>query len=361
MEASGSVKGSSPETHVPRRPRGEVAAFLRRVVAFLAISAGISASGAAIVRRWTPIGEFRNPRARLLWDSEKDDSSIVLLGDSAFASCYIDRPEQALWNRLAHYQGRKVFPGALNGAKPADLVDGAHVVRATWKPGTVVLLDVIPTRGALAEVTASHRAYAHQFGELRTARGATNWIERAPREAEKLFFPLSSPETVAEVLNSGLRRPRWFSPGDDKDWVRAEEFARNRYTLFLSQANLAFHGTWDWLGDMSAILREGNACFGLVLLPWNEALIRRYSAPQEADAVVAAFRRGYVELKADPALHGVPMLDLSGSVPSGCFADLVHPTACGDDIIAQNIDEWLRAKPFGAGACGAVTFSLRQE
>ena len=89
---------------------------------------------------------MRIPRARILWDGAFDGTRVVLLGGSEFASIYVDRRPDRLCARLEAYTGQRVFPGALNGARPPDVLAGAVHVSREWPAGTTVFISLAPTR-----------------------------------------------------------------------------------------------------------------------------------------------------------------------------------------------------------------------
>ena len=83
------------------------------------------------VASWTPWRQHEDPRTRLLWDGQSDGSPVVLLGSSEFASLYVNSLSETLASKLERYSERGVFPGALNGSRPADVHAGAVLVSRT--------------------------------------------------------------------------------------------------------------------------------------------------------------------------------------------------------------------------------------
>ena len=55
----------------------------------------------------------QNPNERLLWDPDLPKTGLVILGDSVFASSYVDSANQTFSFLLQQWSGKKVFNGAL--------------------------------------------------------------------------------------------------------------------------------------------------------------------------------------------------------------------------------------------------------
>jgi len=124
--------------------------------------------------------------------------------------------------------------------------------------------------------------------------------------------------------------------------------ASRRYVEFFQSVDLAPGGTasLDWIGEIQAILGARGIRLGVVVMPWNEAIIRRLSPPADAERYMRRFYQLTAALKAHLAKERIFTLDLAGRVPSHCFMDLFHTNTCGDGILAEGIDQWLRERNF---------------
>ena len=126
--------------------------FLTKAVLFSTGLAALMLGSEILVTSMTPWRRYQDPRARILWDGAFDGSRLVLLGDSLFCSFYVDSPAETLWARLEACTGQRVFPGALNGAKPSDVLAAAVHVSREWPMGATVFIDVGPTRFVVTRV-----------------------------------------------------------------------------------------------------------------------------------------------------------------------------------------------------------------
>ena len=78
-----------------------------------------------------------------------------------------------------------------------------------------------------------------------------------------------------------------------------------------------------------------------VLTPLNEELVRRFAAVHPPDAILRDIRRTVGAVRQYLEERGAPVIDLTDTVPSECFFDLVHVNTCGDELMAKRIAEWL--------------------
>lgn len=310
------------------------------VVAF-ALSFGVALWGAGVAfDRLVPWRDYQDPRARLLWDGDYDGSPIVLIGDSEFSSYYVDSPAQTLWARLEAMRRVRVFPAALNGAKPDDMLAVARHVARAWPASTVVYADVPPTRFVVTRVEEPPLgnypdALMRRHGIPPAGAGPLQQLEAAVyRTAVRPFFLVRNREFLGNIVD----RPEHFGryAHHHRVWSADERFARDRFTMFERNAVLdARPRPFDWLAELSAILSAANLRPTLVFTPPNEALIDAYATePARLKEHLRQIQEAAIRYARE---HGVDLIDLTGAIPSECFADLVHTNVCGDDIIARRM------------------------
>lgn len=314
----------------------------RAILLFIASFCALLWAAGVAFDRFVPWRSYQDPRARLLWDGDYDGSPIVLLGDSEFSSYYVDSPAQTLWARLADVAGVRVFPAALNGAKPDDMLAAARHIAQAWPAGTVVYTDVPPTRFVVTRAEEPPLgnypdALMRRHGLAPAGAGPLQQLEAAVyRTAVRPFFLVRNREYLGNILD----RPEHFGryAHHHRVWNEDERFARGRFTMFERNVVLdAPPRPFDWLLELNQILRDADFRPALVFTPPNEGLIDAYAV--DATRLKDSLRQTQDAAMRYAREHGIDVIDLTGAIPSECFADLVHTNVCGDDIIARRIAE----------------------
>jgi hypothetical protein len=306
----------------------------------------------------------QDPRRQLLWNQPHDISRVVLLGDSAFASYYADTPDQMLAGQLAAMRAEPVFPGALNGAQPADLVSQAKVVARNWPAGTAVFIDVMPTRflhrrqtGKAQDGDTSDSGgepdanYAADFKYMVEGEPATvedHIYNAIVHPIARGLFLFRNREAVDRWFQCTVRRCEYFRDGDSRNriWdVDKPHFAESRYRELVARTGGACNRV-----QMGALhrIREVLASHGIaavfVLTPLNKELIRRYATIAPPSVTI-----GCLDVLHDDVLrllqaNHYDALDLYDSVNASGFADLIHTNENGDRIVARALADWLAAR-----------------
>jgi hypothetical protein len=340
---STALRVATPEETIAAKPR-TAAWFVAKAAVFSALLVLVLVALERLVTAATPWRDYEDPRARILWDGAFDGTRVVLIGDSIFASLYVDFPSEMLWARLEEYSGERVFPGALNGARPRDIFAAAMHLSTEWPAGTVVFVSLPPTRFVATrapEPLAGNfaDAFLRQHGidssgdsALRRLRG------HIYRYGLKPFFAERTRSALANVIDRP-RQPGWMR---DRVWTQEVETARSRFQFF--ERNLLPDAGMlpiEWVLDVQQRLEAAGMRPVFVLTGLNEALVRRFSTIYPADMLLGRLRGIAGRVRAGLERHDADVIDLTDGVPAECFFDLVHPSACGDDAMAQALSEWL--------------------
>jgi len=339
-------------------PRKDVAAlFAASLIVCTITLVSVWATG-ALIERWTPWRDFQDPRMELLWDPGPDGSAIVMLGDSAFASYYVDAPGDALWAQLAMRAGVRVFPGALNGATLADLRCAAALVAGRWPPGTVVLLDLHPYRlfSPGTGLVASEHRYEQQFARLgacpATTRGAMQAIDAAITTlAARHLFLVRGRDWIQTALATRVNGRRFFRVGGSRNrtWDADGRFAVERLHDFeqVLAGEPGRQGVPEtWLDSVVRPLAASGMRIVFVLTPLNRALLELHASQSTLETVL----KSHTDLKAYLRRADYEFIDLFGKVESPGFADAIHMNALGDRQAAALIAAALIAAPRRVGS-----------
>jgi hypothetical protein len=314
------------------------------VVLFSAGLAALLLGLDVLVTSMTPWRRYQDPRARILWDGAFDGSPLVLLGDSLFCSFYVDSLEETLWARLEARTGQRVFPGALNGAKPSDLLAAAVHVSREWPMGATVFIDVGPTLFVDNQLedppTGNYpNVFLTQYGIDVDNDGVLQQLKgQIYRWLLKPFLAVRTRYALANMVDQNDYR----KPFGNFVWSTNREFAMARFALFERNVVLgASPRPFGWLLEMKKQLEDAGMKTVFVLTPLNEALVRSFASVHSSDALlrylgeIALAVRTYVEA------NRADFVEFREGFPADCFSDLVHTNACGDDLIAARLAEWL--------------------
>src|SRR5918994_1684911 len=247
--------------------------FLAKAVIFAFSLTAILAGSEALLTSMTAWRQYEDPRARILWDGAFDGTRLVLLGGSEFASIYVDALSDRLFARLAAYTGQPVFPGALNGARPPDVLAGAVHVSREWPAGTTVLVGLAPTRFVATRAEEPLRGnfaeiYYRRYGIDTTTHGVLHRVrEQMHRGLLGPFFATRTRSALANLVDKP-RPPAWMR---HRSWL--EERAgvpKERFEYF--ERNLivgAGPRSLEWLNQVQDQLQTAGLRPVFVLTPLN--------------------------------------------------------------------------------------------
>jgi hypothetical protein len=318
--------------------------FVAKGIVFAAGLAALLVTADALVAsrmNWT---RYEDPRARILWDGAFNGERIVLIGDSVFASLYVDSLTDALWAQLESHTGQPVFPGALNAARPPDVLAAATHVSKEWPAGTVVFISVPPTRFVVTRAEEPPAgnfadAYFRTYGIDATNPGALRRLQgKMNRSVLKPFFAARTRSALANLIDQP-GSPRWMR---NRVWSAEGEAAGELFQFFESHLVLgAGPERVEWLEQVHSRLQQAGMYPVFVLTPLNEALVHRFARLHSPDVIVRDLRRTVSEVRAQLDARRADVIDLTDGLPSECFFDLVHPNSCGDRLVATRLAEWL--------------------
>lgn len=293
-----------------------------------------------------------DPRQRILWDPYYDGSSLVLIGDSAFCSYYVDRSDDTLWSRLSARSGLKVFPAALEAAPAKDVLLATKHIATTWPPGTTIFVGIHPLRvfDPRAVSVPPESRYASHFTLLVDVPDANGpfieWLERsAGTQVAGRSFVVRNHRGIQAYLDGFLRTPQYFGRGENRNrrWDVDGDFAWKRF----QGAQIALRTKlpdivipFSWIRSMEEVLRTRGMRTVFVLTPLNVALLKAFSDGRFPTEQILWSSHDYLvhELEAGR----FEFVDLYRGVDSASFADLIHLNARGDDAVADALSRWLR-------------------
>jgi hypothetical protein len=329
--------------------------LLVRAAVFAGVLAALVWTLGELVRGFVPWTAALDPHHRLLWDEDPGRSRIFLLGDSAFCSLFVDRPEDTIWSRLSSLLGEEAFPGALTGATGEEIVEEARLVgRAKRSGGGVAFVDVIAmrflTRGELStgSDTGYSRALRRRFaGRLRlpcSPEEFETWLRYVCTEP---FFLLRNREATEGVVRAVAHTPAFFHRGGERDrvWSDDTELACRRFRRALERVKgSSGDPSIEWVLQAGGVLRGAGIRPVAVVCPFNRALVERCLGPVEGKTLNERFSRARDDVVAGLRAGGIEVIDLLDGVPSEGFADYGHTNARGDDIIARELYAWLASR-----------------
>ncbi len=350
-QPSADVTGDIDRRHAPAppltRPRLKGTRAFGRLVAkglWFAVSLAALLLGLeSVLTSLTSWKRYEDPRARILWDGAFDGSRVVLIGGSAFASIYVDSLQHTVWARLESYSGERVFPGALNGARPPDFLAAAIHVSREWPPGTTVFIGVPPTLFTMSRVPDPPAgnfadAFFRRYGIDVTNRGAVRVLEgEIQRRVLSPFFAFRTRSALANLIDRP-HQPGWMH---HRVWSEEEHpkqlFEFYEQHLIMNKAGRPF----SWLEAVRQELQAAGMHSVIVLTPLNEPLVRSFARIYPADSILRYLRGNVAAARARLEQEGAPVIDLTDAVSTECFFDLVHVNTCGDEVMARRLAAWL--------------------
>lgn len=276
----------------------------------------------------------QDPRRRLLWDDiTSAPETLFLLGDSQFCSFYVDAEAETIWRQLERLTGRGVFPGALNGSTPRDMVEAAKLLaqERRAKSEGIVILDIVPTRFLSYLDRPPENAQNYDLGSrLHT----TAWTSMEARILDSLFL------RRIEFRGCFQLRDRYFGLGEHRYrvWNEDGEFAAHRYKAFVHALDAYCPPQpFSWLSEIRNALSAAGLKLIIVATPLNTQLVEALSEPSQARIILGSFSCAHNALLKYTYRERIALIDLTYGFPSDCFADLQHTNSKGDLLIAQAV------------------------
>src|SRR5438270_6391763 len=96
--------------------------FLAKAIIFVALFYAFAMLASVLFARLVDWRAYQDPRDRLFWDSATSQANVIVLGDSVFASSYVNSPQDSLASIVQELTRKRVFNGALDGADPPDFL-----------------------------------------------------------------------------------------------------------------------------------------------------------------------------------------------------------------------------------------------
>jgi hypothetical protein len=292
----------------------------------------------------------QNPHESLLWDSDLPTTGLVILGDSVFASSYLDSAKQTLSFLLQQRRGKKVFNAALIGADPPDFLNAENLLTSSGMRRATVVLDIMPNRAfEFNQVQNPSGNEARRFEHVLGHSAVANLLIKVRRP-----LVILDPDIVINCL---IRR-KFFGvdPYRDRAWDKDGDLARRRFEVFRQQIDFSRLRSFAWVQELNNLLKRGNNKLVIFVSPINDKLIDTYSSEEYAARCHIEFSRAHESLLRYLDREKIPYIDGSMQFNSADFVDLVHVNAHGERRIAELIDGYLTA----TGLIDAQTYTYSQ-
>ena len=276
-----------------------------------------------------------DPRKFLFKQKEFSGFNYAIIGDSVFCSYLVDSIDDTMWSRFNALTGQQLFPGALNGATIADMVDASEYLSTQLPDGATVFVGLIPTR-FVGKGIVRHRNYFNEFDQLKKAREAS-YIKHAATTVIDLAFGDFLLYREPYSFEKFLRKKKGDFDTGHKTWDKAAwERAITQYRTFVeTQKRLETHIDYVALEQIRENLSAKNIQTVFVLSALNQGLINEFSEPEEAATLIEKFRTTKNELIDYFNRSQMEYIDLFDKMNTECFADLVHQNTCGDEVMAK--------------------------
>ncbi|HKW16985.1 MAG TPA: hypothetical protein VJO35_05705 [Terriglobales bacterium] len=288
---------------------------------------------------------YQNPEERLLWDLDLPRTGLVIIGDSVFASSYVDSPKQTFSFLLQQWSGKKVFNGALEGADPPDFLNAAELLTSSGMKGATVVLDIMPNRFL-------------EFNQLENPSG--NQARRFERlighgAVASLIAEIRRPLVIldSDILMNCLIRKKFYGVGPYKNrvWDKDGDLAHRRFEVFQQQIEFGRLRSFAWVQELNSLLKRNDNKLVVFISPVNDKLIDTYSSKGYAARYHSEFSTSHKALLQYLDSQGIPYIDGSGRFASADFVDLLHVNAHGEQRIAELLDGYVTGgRPISASA-----------
>jgi hypothetical protein len=266
--------------------------------------------------------------------------SFALLGDSAFASFYVNNDNDSIWQKFESYTEKKCFPGAINGAKEADIINAVKYITYKMPANSTVFIDILPNRFTM-------------HTRFETGNYESEFAEVLIKEKFKIlkyydYLNLNYLEYLNRI-NQGKKTDR-LSNGYNRIWSIDGDYAKNTYNLFVDefskvesdQSNkIASEEIKPFFDEINSILRKTKINVVFVLMPLNKTQIYTYSDKKQADLIYFTLKDDNEKIKIYLNKSNASYIDLFAAIPDSCFADLFHTNAGGDEIIARSLADYV--------------------
>lgn len=278
----------------------------------------------------------QNPEERLLWDLDLPRTGLVILGDSVFASSYVDSDKQTFSFLLQQWSGRNVFNGALQGADPPDFLNAAELLTSSGMKGATVVLDIMPNRFL-------------EFNQLENPSG--NQARRFERllghgAVASLLAEIRRPLVILDpdILMNCIIRKKFFGvdPYRNRVWDKDGDLARRRFQVFQQQIEFGRLRSFAWVEELNSLLKRSDNRLVIFVSPVNAALIDTYSSKEYAARCHVEFSKAHESLLQYLDRQRIPYIDGSSQFEAEDFVDLVHVNAHGEQRIAELIDGYVK-------------------
>lgn len=319
---------------------GDAGRFLGKALLLLALFYGLTLTGSLLFNKVVDWRAWQDPRRRLLWDKIDPSSQIILLGDSAFISGYVNSADQTLWKVMEGLIGRPVFNGTLDGAEPPDFLKAGKLIAQQDGQGKFVFLNIIPTRFLKNRAPKnSFGNYPTQFNRKLGENAISQWL-----------VAISKPLLIldSDVLISCIKRKEYYKTKEFSDMVWKNDGGRalSKFLAFekywLNEFTL---NSFDWIPELDSILKSRGYKLVLVLTPVNNTLLQEYARvinPQECQRLMDY---AHETLTRHLQRIGIPFVDAYRQFSSEEFADLIHTNSRGDSRLAQLMVQFLDQQP----------------
>lgn len=277
----------------------------------------------------------QNPHERLLWDPDLPRTGLVILGDSVFASSYVDSASQTFSFLLQQWSGKKVFNGALEGGDPPDFLNAAELLTSSGMKEATVVLDIMPNRFL-------------EFNQLENPSG--NEARRFERllghdAVSNLFAEIRRPLVVLDpdILMNCLIRKKFFGvdPYRNRVWDKDGNLAYRRFQVFQQQIAFGSLRSFAWVQELNSLLKRSDDKLVIFISPVNDMLIDTYSSREYAARCHLEFSRAHQSLLGFLDRQRIPYIDGSSHFEAEDFVDLVHVNVYGERRIASLIYQYM--------------------
>jgi hypothetical protein len=311
--------------------------FSVKIFAFVAIFLIVADLGSILFDRKVNWRAHQDPHQRLLWDQRTDQADVILLGDSVFASEYVNSPKQSFTNLVQESTGARVFNGALDGAEPIDFLQSARLLVENGTRQEIVILDVMPNRFLTFKRPDSPEGnYPGRFSRL---------VARDP--VRKVVVYLSRKLIILErdiLMGCVIRKSGYgVEPFRDRVWMRDGDLAARRFQVFQMLIGSDVIRPFDWIAQLRDIVQAGDNNLVIFVSPVNNSLIDTYASPQNAERYHRLYLTERQKLLTYLQEQQIPYIDANGRVDSESFVDLVHVNARGNRQFADLISNYLHS------------------